>query len=80
MAWLPDVSDEEMPPELHDTVAAQLKAYGVVLNSTRQAAHVPAVALGTGAMSRAFSRSGKVSRRLSLLLNLRVAAIVGCPL
>jgi hypothetical protein len=31
-------------------------------------------------MSRGFSRSGKVPARLSHLLNLRVGAIVGCPL
>lgn len=80
MAWLPEVADDEMPEELADTVAAQRKVYGEVLNSTRLSAHVPHIALGSGAMSRAFSRSGRTPRQLTNLLNLRVAAIVGCPL
>jgi glutamine synthetase adenylyltransferase len=80
MAWLPDVPDEEMPAELQDMLAGQEKHYGAVLNSTRQAAHAPRVLLGTTEMSKAFARSHKVSKRLSHLLNLRVGAIVGCPL
>lgn len=79
MAWLKDVPDEEMPAELKDIVAAQEKHYGVVLSSTRQGAHAPRVLLGAAEMSKAFSRSRKVPKRLSHLLNLRVGAIVGCP-
>jgi hypothetical protein len=80
MAWLPEVADDEMPQELADTIAAQRTFYGDVLNSTRLNAHAPQIVLGTGAMGRALSRSGRTSKRLAHLLNLRVAAIVGCPL
>ena len=80
MPWLPPVPDDEMPAELDNTLAAQRKTFGTVLNSTRLAAHTPALDQGTGGMSRALSRSGRTPRRLSYLLNLRVAAIVGCPL
>jgi hypothetical protein len=80
MAWLPEVPDDEMPEELADTVAAQRKFYGEVLHSTRMSAYVPHIALGAGAMSRGFSRSGRTPKQLANLLNLRVAAIVGCPL
>lgn len=79
MGWLKDVPVEDMPAELQDSVTAQQKRYGTVLNSTRQGAHAPRVLLGAGAMSTALARSRKVSRRLAHLLNLRVAAIVGCP-
>lgn len=79
MTWLKDVTDEEMPAELKDIVAAQAKHYGTVLNSTRRGAQAPHVLLGAAAMSKAFSRSRKVPKRLSHLLNLRVGAIVGCP-
>lgn len=80
MAWAPEVSDDAMPDELADMVAAQRAHYGTVLHSTRMSAHIPAVALAAGGMGRAFSRSGRTARRLAHLLNLRVAAIVGCPL
>lgn len=79
MAWLKDVSDAEMPESLADTVKAQKKHYGTVLNSTRQSAHTPQIVLGSGAMSRGLTRNSKVSKRLSHLLNLRVGSIVGCP-
>lgn len=79
MAWLKDVPDEEMPADLKQIAAAQEKQYGTLLTSTRQGAHAPHVVLGATAMSKALSRSGKVSKRLSHLLNLRVGAIVGCP-
>ena len=80
MARLPDVRDDEWPEELRDTAEAQLKAYGTILNSTRQAAHAPRVALGASAMSRELARSRLVPPRVAHLVNLRVAAIVGCPL
>ena len=79
MARLPDIADDAIAPELADLVTAQVKAYGTVLNSTRQSGYVPAVASGMAAMGRGLSRSGKTPARLSHLLNLRVGAIVGCP-
>ena len=80
MARLSDVADATWPEELREMAAAQVKAYGVVLHSTRQAAHAPRVALGAAAMSRELARSRLVPARLVALVNLRVAAIVGCPL
>jgi hypothetical protein len=79
MAWLEDVSDEQMPETLADIVKAQIKQYGMVLNSTRQAAHVPHIQRAASDMSRSFTRSRKVPVRLSHLLNLRVGSMVGCP-
>ena len=80
MAWLPDVETDAMAPEVSKLAEAQMTSMGTVLNSLRQSAHTPAIATGAAAMSRGFSRSGKVAARLSHLLNLRVGAIVGCPL
>ena len=80
MAWLPDLEDDAFPPEVAELAKAQIKGLGTVLNSTRQTAYIPAVATGAAAMSRGLSRSGKTPARLSHLLNLRVGAIVGCPL
>ena len=79
MARLPDVPDEDFPQELAPVVQAQLKAYGTLLNSTRQAAHTPPIALAAPGMGRAISRSGLIAPRLVSLVNLRVSAIVGCP-
>jgi hypothetical protein len=80
VAWLPDVDIEAMEPDVAKMAEAQIKTFGTVLNSTRQSAHVPAVAAGAAAMSRGLKRSGKTPTRLDHLLNLRVGAIVGCPL
>lgn len=80
MGRLPDVPDEEMPSELVDMAAAQRRHYGTVLNALRQSAHAPRAALGASAHSRELGRSGMLGPRLSALLNLRVASVVGCPL
>ena len=80
MGRLPDLPDEEIPPELAGMAAAQRRQYGTVLNSLRQSAHAPRATLGASAHSRELGRSGMLSPRLSALLNLRVASIVGCPL
>ena len=79
MAWLEDVSDEQMPDSLADVVKAQIKGYGTVLNSTRQVAHVPHIQFGANEMGKGFNRSPQVPARLSSLLNMRVGSIVGCP-
>lgn len=78
MARLPGVPDCKIPPEMQEIVEAQRRRYGVVLNSARQLAYAPRVAIGASAMSRELARSRQIEPRLSTLLNLRVAAIVGC--
>jgi alkylhydroperoxidase family enzyme len=79
MARLTDVPDEELAPELAQLAQAQHKAYGTLLNSTRQAAYTPPIAAAASAMGRAIVRSGRIAPRLASLVNLRVSAIVGCP-
>lgn len=79
MPRISDVSDDQMPESLADSVKAQVKTFGHVLNPSRKMAHVPHIALAAGGMGRAFSRTSHVSKRLDHLLNLRVSAIVGCP-
>jgi hypothetical protein len=79
VAWLPDIEEAAMAPEVAEQAQAQIKVYGTVLNSTRQVAYTPVVATSAAAMSRGLGRSGKTPARLSHLLNLRVGAIVGCP-
>jgi len=79
MPFLPDVSDAEFPSELEAVAEAQRKLYGKILNPTRQSAYVPHIALGVQALARSFTRSPKLPGRISELVNVRVAAIVGCP-
>ncbi|MCM8747971.1 hypothetical protein NET02_02295 [Thermomicrobiaceae bacterium CFH 74404] len=78
MARLPGVPDSEIPQEMREIVEAQRKHYGCVLNSARQLAYAPRVAIGAAAMTRELARSRQIEPRLSALLNLRIAAIVGC--
>ncbi len=79
MSRISDVSDDQMPEILADTIKAQIKTFGHVLNPTRKVAHTPHIALAQGGMARAIGRTGRVSKKLDHLLNLRVSAIVGCP-
>ena len=79
MARLPDVTDDELADELRPLADAQRKRYGAVLNTLRQSAYAPNVAQGATEMGKALGRSRRITTRLDYLLNLRVAAIVGCP-
>ncbi len=80
MPFLPDLQDDEFPAAMTDAVEAQIKAFGFVLNSTRIVGHTPHINEAAGGLSRATSRNRQIPRRLHALINLRVAAIVGCPL
>lgn len=80
MAWLPGVPDDEIPDSLAQMADGQRRAYGGLLNSLRQSARIPEVALAISGMGKSFSLSRKIEPRLARLVNLRVAAIVGCPL
>jgi len=80
MPWIQPVTDEEWPDALAALAEAQRKHLGTVLNSARLSAYVPPIALGSAEMGRGLSRSHRTDKRLDHLLNLRVAAIVGCPL
>ena len=54
-------------------------AFGTVLNSTGFYAYCPQIMEAAKALGTAMERSGKVSRELRCLLNVRAAAMVGCP-
>lgn len=79
MVFLPGVPDDEIPDSLAQMADGERRAYGTVLDSLRLSAYIPEVTLAKAEMGKALSRSHKIEPRLSRLMNLRVAAIVGCP-
>lgn len=80
MPHLPEIQDDEFSAAMQPAVDAQRKAFGFVLNGTRIMGHAPHVNDAAGALSRATARNRAIPKRMHSLLNLRTAAIVGCPL
>lgn len=70
---------ESAPPEARELFEGDLKAHGQVLNSTRVAAYRPGIAAAAKALGRAVADGGLIPDQLRLLMNVRIAELVGCP-
>lgn len=79
MTRIPALSREEAPPEARAAYDRNLDAHGVVLNSTGIYAYRPMIQAGAGALARGVAESGLLPPRVKVLVNLRVAALAGCP-
>jgi hypothetical protein len=79
MPRIAPVSSENPPPDLAAAFKMDLDRDGVVLDTTRIAGHLPSVVLATKRLGQALAKSGHISAQLRLLMNVRVARLVGCP-
>jgi hypothetical protein len=79
MARIPPVSTDSPPPDLEAAFEMDLDRDGTVLDTTRIAGYLPSVALASKRLGRALAQSGHVPAQLRLLMNVRVAQLVGCP-
>ena len=73
------LGEEDVPAEYRTHFERDRSAFGTVLNSTGFYAYCPPIMEAAKALGTAVERSGKVSRELRCLLNVRAAAMVGCP-
>jgi hypothetical protein len=79
MPRIPPLDRDHAPDEAAPLFDADLNAFGQVLNSTAVAAYRPAIALAAKQLGQAVSKAGLIPDQLRLLINVRVAALVGCP-
>lgn len=78
MPRIPLLDTADPPADLRVAYDMDLARDGAVLNTTRIVGHRPAVALATKRLGQAVAQSGLIGAQLRLLLNVRVATIVGC--
>lgn len=79
MPRIPEVPLDHAPPDLQAAFDMDLARDGVVLNTTRIAGHRPGIVLATKRLGQAIADSGLIDAQLRLLVNVRVAGVVGCP-
>ena len=79
MSRIPPLDRESASPEAWVLFDKNIEVYGQPLNTTRIAAYRPAIAIAAGRLGQAIATSGLIPEQLRLLLNVRVASLVGCP-
>ncbi len=79
MSRIPPLDRDDAAPEAHPLFDQDLRTYGQALNTTRIAAYRPGIAVAAKELGRAVAKAGLIDEQLRLLINVRVAALVGCP-
>ena len=79
MSRIPPITPENAPPEARELFEKDLAAHGQVLNTTAIAAYRPGIALAAKQLGAAVAQAGLIPEQLRLLMNVRVASLVGCP-
>jgi hypothetical protein len=79
MSRVPPLDRDNAPPEAQVFFDKDLETYGQVLNTTGVSAYRPSIASAARRLSQAVAEAGLVPEQLRLLINLRVASLVGCP-
>lgn len=70
---------DSAPPEARPFFDRDLEAFGQVLNTTQISAYRPAIAAAAKRLGQAVAEGGLIADQLRLLMNVRVASLVGCP-
>jgi len=79
MPRIPPLDPDSASAEAAPLFDADLKAFGQILNSTAVAAYRPTIAVAAKQLGQAVAGTGLIPEQLRLLINVRVAALVGCP-
>jgi hypothetical protein len=79
MPRIPPLDREGAPPEAGVFYDKDLERFGQVLNTTRIAAYRPGIAAAAKRLGQAVAEAGLIPEQLRLLINVRVAGLVGCP-
>ena len=78
MSRLRPLREDEIPEEARIYFQRQQAAFGTVFNSTAFAAYFPEMMIATQELGAAIER-GSLPAQLRLLLNVKVASMIGCP-
>ena len=79
MSRIPPLDLESASPEARPLFEQDLATYGQILNTTAVAAYLPGVARGARRLGKEVAEAGLIPEQLRLLINVRVASLVGCP-
>ena len=79
MPRIPPLDRDSAPPEAHEFFDRDLQVFGQVLNSTRIAAYRPGIAAAAKRLGQAVAEGGLIPEQLRLLMNVKIASLVGCP-
>jgi hypothetical protein len=73
------VTADEASPLTRSFIERDLAQHGRVMPGTGIYGHAPTIQEGTKALDAGITAAGRISPQLRRLMNVRVAAIVGCP-
>jgi hypothetical protein len=76
---IPPLDRDSAAPEAWPLFDRDAVRYGQPLNTTRIAAYRPEIAVAAGRLGQAVAKSGLIDDQLRLLINVRIAGLVGCP-
>ena len=79
MPRIPPLDRDSAPAEAQPFFDRDMEVFGQVLNSTRIAAYRPVMAAAAKRLGQAVAEGGLIPAQLRLLMNVRVASLVGCP-
>jgi len=79
MPRIPPLDRDGAPAEPQPFFDRHVEIFRQVLNSTRIAAYRPAIAAAAKHLGQAVAEGGLIPTQLRLLMNVRVASLVGCP-
>ena len=79
MSRLRPLEENEVDPRLGPLLATDIERHGMVSPTTGTYAYVPGFLEGARALDAGITQAGGIDQQLRMLMNLRVANIVGCP-
>lgn len=79
MPRIPPLDPDGAPPEALALFQGDEAVFGQVLNTTAVAAHRPTIAAAAKRLGQAIARAELIPDQLRLLMNVRIAGLVGCP-
>jgi len=79
MPRIPPLERSSVPPEAQALFDQETEIFGQLLNSTRIAAHRPEIARAAKRLGQAVADGGLIPEQLRLLMNVKIASLVGCP-
>lgn len=79
MPRIPPIDPDEAAPQTRQKMDQDLATFGQVLPSTGLYGRNPALIEATKALDAGVSAATRVPKQLRMLVNVRVASLVGCP-
>jgi hypothetical protein len=79
MPRIRSIGKDEASPFTRAIMEADEAQHGHVFPGTGIYGHAPTIQEGTRALNKGITEAGRIPQQLRMLMNVRVASIVGCP-